>query len=469
VRAVQTRRDLTTGSLASSIWHLAVPLIVQGVLMDLFNIVDMIYVGRLGAAAIAAVSIGGVVMGLIRMLVTGISTGTVALVSRFVGEKKPQEARDVVGQSILLSAVGAVVVAILGWFFSEPMLRLLGAADDVIPDGVAYLRVMCVGGITMFLTMTLAAGMRGFGDAVTPMWAMGIASVANIGLDPVMIFGLLGFPRWGVAGSAVATVISRGVATAILVWALVRRGRDGGGTGFRIFPLPGGESYVGRTLKIGSFSAVRMLSMNVSRLVLVRIAAVFGTFAVAAFGIGLRIRIFVLMLGFGLADATAVVVGQNLGAGKPDRAEKSAWLSVGYFGVLVAVMSVAFLAVPRLIIGIFNTDPEVLDMGSRYLRFFVPALVALDFASVFARAIEGAGDTLPTMVITGVCLVVVGIPLAWWFSRLWGVDGLWAAFMLADVLQGVGTTIVFRAGRWKSKRLGRAAGPKAEDTGSAAE
>lgn len=453
MRALEARKDLTSGSLAKSIWRLAVPLVIQGALMDVFNLVDMIFVGRLGAAAIAAVSIGGVLMGLIRMLAMGISTGTVALVSRFVGEGRSEAARDIVGQSITLSIACSAIVAVLGWLFAEPVLRLLGAAADVIPQGVDYLRVVCVGSITMFLTLTLAAGMRGFGEAVIPMWALGIASLLNVGLDPLFIFGWGPFPRMGVAGSAIATVLSRAIGAIILLLALGGRGSDGRRSRIRLAPRPGGERHLGRIARIGSFSALRMLGMNLSRLALVRIVAVFGTFAVAAFGIGLRVRIFVMILGFGLADATAVVVGQNLGAGRPERAERSAWLSVGYLAMAFALFSAAFLAFPRTVVGLFNAEPRVLDMGSRHLRFFVPALLALTFAIVFSRALEGAGDTLPTMVITTTCLIAIGIPLAWWFSRMWGTDGIWAAMMSADVLQGALTMIVFRIGRWKRKRL----------------
>jgi putative MATE family efflux protein len=278
----------------------------------------MIFVGRLGASAIAAVSIGGVLMGLIRMFAMGISTGTMALVSRFVGERNHEAARDVVGQSLVLSVVCSVVVAVQGWFFPEPVLRLLGAADDVIPQGVDYLRVVCMGSITMFLTLTLSVSMRGFGDAVTPMWALGVASLMNVGLDPLFISGLGLFPRWEVAGSAIATVIPRAAGAAILLAALVGRRVDGKPPGLRVLPRPDGERYFAWIMRIGSFSALRMLSMNLSRLLLVSIVAVFGTFAVAAYGIGLRVRIFVLVLGFGLADATAVVVGQNLGRASPN-------------------------------------------------------------------------------------------------------------------------------------------------------
>ena len=193
--------------------------------------------------------------------------------------------------------------------------------------------------------------------------------------------------------------------------------------------------------------------MNVSRLVLVRIVATYGTFAVAAFGIGLRLRIFVLILGFGLADATAVLTGQNLGAGRPERAEKTAWLAVAHFAVFLVVVSAGFIAFPRAIIGLFNSHPEVLELGTSFLYFFVPSLFFLDVAIVFGRALDGAGDTRATMIITFLALVVLGVPMAWGFSRLWAVNGIWAALIGSNVVQGIGVLIWFRLGKWKTRKV----------------
>jgi len=211
-------RDLTEGRLVGSIWHLALPLMITSALQDLFNIVDMIFVGRLGPAAIAAVSVSGILVGVVRMLAIGVSTGTVALVSRYIGQKDRPAAESVVYHSVILSLLGSALVAVAGYFLAEPRLGALGAADDVVPLGAAYLRIMCLGGFTIFFTMTLSAGLRGYGDAVTPMFALGVASVLNIILDPLLIFGLGPFPRLGVAGSAVATVIARGVATIMMIY-----------------------------------------------------------------------------------------------------------------------------------------------------------------------------------------------------------------------------------------------------------
>ena len=447
---MQTKRDLTQGSVARNIWHLALPLMVTSALMDVFNIVDMIFVGRIGPEAIAAVSICGVLMGIIRMGAMGISTGTVALVSRFVGKKEHDRAHLVLNQSITLSIATSVVIGVLGYILAAPVLRALGAAEEVVPHGVSYLRIMCVGSITMFLSIILSAGMRGFGDATTPMIAMGIASLLNIGLDPLLIFGLGPFPRLGVAGSAVATVISRGIGSIILL--LVLSKQEGG---IRLWATRnnGQENHIGRIVKIGSFSALGSLSMNISRIVLIRIVAVFGTFAVASFGIGMRLRIFVLILGFGMANATAVIVGQNLGAGRPDRAEKAAWLSVLFYGAFLAAISVLFLAFPRGIIGIFNDQPEVIEFGRSFLLFFVPSLFFMNLAIVLGRAIDGAGNTRATLVITFVSLIVVGIPMALVLSRLWGVNGIWAALVGSNVIQGLGALVWFRIGKWKTTKV----------------
>lgn len=441
--------DLTRGNLAAGIWKLALPTMVTSALYDLFNIVDMVFVGKLGPQAIAAVSISGVLMGLIRMGAMGISTGTVAMISRFVGQEDREAAQKVLGQSITLSLISSAVVALLGLLLAAPLVSALGAEEDVVAAGAAYLRIMCLGSITMFFSISLAAGMRGFGDAVTPMWALGIASLLNIGLDPLFIFGIGPFPRLEVAGSAIATVIARGVGSAILITVLLKGCRGIRATGFGI----SGSGLMRRIIKIGSFSALRSLGMNVSRLVLIRIIATFGTFAVAAFGIGMRLRLFVLILGFGLGNATAVAVGQNLGAGRPDRAERGAWLSVLFFGFFIVFASILFVAIPQAVIGIFNTNPQVVRYGTSFLYFFVPSLFLLDFSVILGRAIDGAGDTRATMIITGIALVAIGIPMAWGFSRMWGVNGVWAALIGSNAIQGLGMVLWFRTGRWKGKKV----------------
>jgi Na+-driven multidrug efflux pump len=196
-----------------------------------------------------------------------------------------------------------------------------------------------------------------------------------------------------------------------------------------------------------------MLSMNVSRLFLVRIVAAFGTFALATFGIGLRLRIFSIMLGFSLADATAVMVGQNLGAGESDRAERSAWISVGFYAIIAGILAVVFLVAPAAVIRLFNSDPQVVQSGVSYLLFFVPALLVMSLSVVLGRAVEGAGDTFVLMVLSFVTLILIGVPMAWGASRLWGTDGIWAAMSAADFVQGLAVVAYFRTGRWKRVKV----------------
>jgi len=216
------RPDLTQGRILRNIWYLALPMMLANLLQDAFNLVDMYFVGKLSPSAIAAVSMSGIILGLIMTAVMGISLGTIALVSRAVGEKDIDKANEVVGQSLLLGLFITVIVTILGYLFAAPMLRALGAEEEVVIQGVSYIRIMCLGSVTIFLTILMFSALRGAGDPIIPMIILVISTLLNIILDPIMIFGLYGFPRLEVGGSALATVISRTVALVMVLWALVR-------------------------------------------------------------------------------------------------------------------------------------------------------------------------------------------------------------------------------------------------------
>ncbi len=445
------KRDLTEGSLARGIWYLALPSIVANTLMDVFNIVDMIFVGRLGPSAIAAVSIGGIVMGLVRMIAMGISTGTVAMVSRFVGAGDHRSAEEVITQTLFLNFFFSAVIALLGHIFAETILRAMGATEEILTYAVAYLRIMCYGSITIFLTMTLSAGLRGFGDAVTPMHALALASLLNIGLDPpLLIFGIGPFPRLEVAGSAVATVLARLIGAIVLLAALLL-GKQGIGFGWIRSGLR--WKMIWRIVKIGSYSSLRMLSMNLSRIILVRFVSAFGAIAIAAYGIGMRLRLFVMMPGMGFANAASVMVGQNLGAKKPERSEKSAWIAVAFYSVFLVIVTIVFLFFPRQVIGVFNTQADMVELGSSFLRLYAFSLLFGALAIILGRGHDGAGDTASPMFITGFSLIVIGIPLAWGFSQLWGITGIWISIVSTEILQGIAMALSFRLGRWKLKNV----------------
>jgi len=309
---------------------------------------------------------------------------------------------------------------------------------------------MSIGAFTIFFSFFLNSSLRGAGDAITPAKIMMLATVINIGLDPIMIFGLLGFPCLGVAGSALATVIARGVGVAILFWLFFSK-RSVLHLSLKHMKL--NFNIMGRIIKIGIFGSMEGLIRNISGLVLMRIIALFGTNAVAAFGIGMRLQMLAMMPGFGFANAAAILVGQNLGAEKPERAEKSAWLATGFYEIFLVVMGVIFFVFPRSIIGIFNNYPEVMSIGSIFLRFFAATLVFTGLAIVLGRTLNGSGDTISPMFITGISLFVFQIPLAILLSKSYGIIGVWVAIATANIIQSLVMAFWFNKGKWKYKRV----------------
>lgn len=443
-------RDLTEGSIVRNIWHLALPMMMANLLQDAFNIVDMIFVGRLGPSALAAVGMSGTIHGVLFTLIFGISMGTIAMVSRFIGAKRIPEAENVAMQSVFLGLFCYVFITIIGYPLSSPMLGILRASKEVIQQGVPYMRISFVGSFAMILSVVLSAILNAAGDAVTPLTTLAVATVANIVLDPLLIFGLLGFPRMEVAGSALATVIARGIGVAILSWKLLR--------GHVIIHLKIKNARVdfptmGKIMKIGIFSSVQAVVRNISGLVLTRLVATYGTFAVAAYVIGMRLRMIVMMPGFGLANAVAPLVGQNLGAKKPERAERTAWVTGGITSAIMTSIGVLYIVFAKTTIAIFNTHPEVIRIGATQQYIIAGALGFVGLNIVLGRAFNGAGDTLSPMVITAITLVGFQIGLALLFSWKFELIGIWFAIASSDIIQSSMLSFWFNIGRWKLKQI----------------
>lgn len=442
------KRDLTEGNAASNIFHLALPLLIALLLQDAFNIVDMLFVGRLGPSAIASVSISGIIIGFVIAFALGISIGSIAMVSRFIGAKRKEDAENVVFQSFLLSIILSIFIALVGWFGSGPLLHLLGATDEVKELGLVYMRIISVFSFTIFFSITLNSALRGAGDTVTPMRVMLLSTVLNIILDPIMIFGLFGFPRMGVAGSALATVISRGCGLPVLTIVFLRgysylhlRKRH-----IRVdFPL------MWRIVKIGLFGSIESLIRNLAAIFLMSIVAGFGTNIVAGYGIVIRLSLPIVMFGVAFGNAAATLVGQNLGAGKPFRASRSAWLSAGFSEIIVACISLLFFVFSNEIITIFNDTPEVIRIGSEFLRFMSVGFLFMAVSFVLAKALQGAGDTMFPMVMSAFAFFLIRIPLAYLLVKYFDTMGIWLAFLISSVVHGLGTILWFNLGRWKLK------------------
>jgi len=452
VARTDKRKNLTNGSIIKNVWYLAVPLMVGYVLRDTFNIVDMVFVGKLGPTAIAAVAMAGFILGLVYVAAMGIGTGTVAMVARFVGNKNFEKAEQVTIQSLFMAIIYSAGIALVGWVLAEPLLGLLGAESEVIRLGASYLKIVFIGSFTIFIFILLAFSLRAAGDAVTPTKALALATFLNIGLDPLLIFGIWIFPRMGVAGSALATIISQGAGMVYLMWVFFAKKSV---IHLSLRNLKVDFNIMGRIVKIGVFGSLEMLARNLSGLVIVRFVAIYGTFTVAAYGIGMRLMMVAMMPGFGIAQAAAALVGQNLGAEKPDRAAKSAWFAAGFYGVIMAGIATIYILFSHLLIGLFNTDPRVIRVGEEFLNLVSFGFVFMALSIVLARAMQGAGDTITPMVITGICLFALRIPLIILFSQQMSLAtrGLWMGIVVSSVVQGSIVTFWFSRGRWKYKRI----------------
>ncbi|KPJ62214.1 MAG: hypothetical protein AMS15_04690 [Planctomycetes bacterium DG_23] len=444
---------ITQGSLIKAVWRLSLPMMAAAVLQDVFAIVDMIFVGRLGPAAVAAVAVSGTILGIIYMLGVGVTTGCTALVAQAVGGGNRSRAQQVVGQSLVMMAGISMAVAALGIPWAEFCLRALGAEPEVVAAGRPYLQISAGGAFAMLLAVTFASALRGAGDAITPLKIMGVANVMNIILDPILIFGLLGMPALGVAGSAVATLTCRFFAASWLAIIFFWKGH----IHFRLYwqDLSPRFSIISQMFRIGIFGSGQVLIRNISALILVRLVAMFGTVALASYGIGMRLRMVVMMVGMGFANAAAALVGQNIGALRMDRAARAGWLTAAMYSLIAVPLTIVFFVLAEHIVAIFNSQPEVVTTGANFVRWFSATFVFLCLSMVLGRSMNGAGDTFWPMVITGVSMIALRIPAAYGFAHLLkSVTGVWVGLALSNVVQGLLFAAAFRWGHWKA--VGRA-------------
>ncbi len=428
---------------------LALPLMVIAVLQTTQSLIDMFWVGRLGPSSIAAVAMSGMIIMVLFTMIVGISTGTMALVARYVGAKNKEKADTVATQSISLAIIMAILTVAVGLLFTKRLLLIMGAGPDILKAGIGYLKILLLGGVTMFLLFTGTSILRGAGDTVTPMKFMILANIINIILDPVFIFGI-GVPRMNTSGAAVATVIAQTVSAFLVLW-MLSNGRCVVHIHLKEWKIK--LEFLKAILKIGLPSSLQMFLRSLMGIVLIGIVATFGTSAVAAYGIGMRLQMVILMPAFALGGSAATLVGQNLGAREPARAERSAWIATIFDAIIMVFIAIVFFLLAYQIMGVFNKDERIIFLGAQYLRITTPFYIFIAFGIVLNRALAGAGDTVIPMLITLLTLWGFQIPMALILSKTThlGVTGVWWAIALASVLNGLLILGWFELGKWKRK------------------
>jgi putative MATE family efflux protein len=447
---MSSKINLTRGNVFRNVLHLAWPMVVGNVLQNAFNVVDMIFVGRLGPSAIAAVALCGLLMQITWTLLIGLTIGTGAMVARFYGAGDRRTAALTAMQSLSLGVVVSLLLVLFVNLFGQGALVALGATDEFLHLAVDYLNIVFHGSFTLILFFLSSAIMRGIGDARSPMLIMTASTVINIALDPLLIFGIWIFPQMGVRGAATSTVIAQGAGMLAGLYVL-SRGHTRLRIDWRYYRLD--FNLIGRMLKLAVPATMQGAVRSLGNLLLMRIVTSFGVLTTAAYGIGLRLDLIVMMPGWALGAAAAVLVGQNLGAGRPERAQRSAWIASGLYALLLLVVGAVFFVFSQSLIGLFNQTPGILAIGSEYLRIRIAGYLFLALGLVMTSALNGAGDTVATMIILTVSLLGIQIPLAYFLPRLLGGEpiGIWLAITIATAAQGLAMVGWFRAGHWKKR------------------
>jgi MATE family multidrug resistance protein len=432
--------------------NLALPAMGEQLLSMMVGIVDTFLVGHLGAAPLAAVGLANQWVFMATMLFGAIATGSTALIARFIGAREPDQANEVLRQSILLGALIGMIATLLGSSLAQHAVTLLGAQQDVIGLGTSYLRV--VSSIFFFSTLMFIgnASLRGAGDTKTPLFVMLVVNGVNIVVAWTAINGPFGLPQLGVVGSALGAATGRLVG-GLLVIGILLRGRAN--IRLRLANLRPDGALIRRILRVGLPSGLEQLLFRTGHMVFARILAELGTVAYAANQVAMNGWSLSFMPGFGFALAATTLVGQSLGAEDPEGAQRRGYTAYRMGAALMAAVGFAFLLFPAQIVGFFTNDPQVIAIGTMPLRMVGLIQPLLAASMVFSGGLRGAGDTRWPMMITGGSIWLVRLPLAYLFALVldWGLPGAWTALALDLSLRGLLNFLRFRGGRWKTVKV----------------
>ena len=445
-------RDYTQGTIGRAVLLLAIPMVLEMSMQSLFMVVDVFFVGKRGPDAVAIVGLTDSLLMLVFSIAIGLSMGATAMVARRVGEGDVDAAAVAAIQVIALGFVLALPIGVLGVIFAPESLELMGASSALAERGTGFIAIMLGGNVTVMLLFLINAVFRGAGDPAIAMRALWIANLINIGLDPLLIFGIGPFPELGLEGAAIATTLGRALGVVYQIWVL------GNGSSrvvlhWRQVKLV--PDVMTRLLRVSGIGIVQYLVSTASFLGLVRILALFGDVALAGYTIAVRVIIFILLPAWGLGNAAATLVGQNLGAGDAERAERSVWFTARCNTIFLGLVAIVFLFFSKPLAGLFVPEQDVVAIAAECLRIFAYSYVFWGFGVITVLAFNGAGDTTTPTWINFWVYWVVQIPLAWGLAVTldYGPTGVFWAITISQLLLAIVGVTVFRRGSWKTRTI----------------
>jgi putative MATE family efflux protein len=444
------QHDYTKGSIGHAVLLLAIPMMLEMAMESVFAIVDIFWVAALGAPAIAAVGLTEAVLTLLYAVAVGLSMAVTALVARRIGAHEPEAAAQVAGQTLWLGLGAAAVVAAIGVPFAPEILRLMGAEPEVITGGAGYTTLMLGGSLTIMLLFLFNAVLRGAGDAAFAMRVLWLANAINIVLGPCLIYGVGPFPTLGVSGAAVATNIGRGIgALFALYWLTNGRGR----VALELRDWRPIADVLRSLLRVSAGGVLQWVIATSSYIVMVLLVSGYGSAAVAGNTIAYRIIMFTFLPAWGLSGAAATLVGQNLGAREPERAERSVWVATKYNVLFLGAIAIVLVAFSESLVRIFTAEPDVVVYATTVLRVIALGFPLYAVGMTMVQAFNGAGDTSTPTWINVLCFWLLQLPLAYALARPVGLGpmGLFIAAALAESVLAVVAWLVFRRGAWKLK------------------
>lgn len=439
-------QDYTTGSIRKAIFMLAVPMILEMCMESVFAVVDIFFVGKLGPNAAATVGLTESFLTLVYSVAIGLSMAATAMVARRVGEKNPEGAAKAGAQAVLLSLIVTIVISIIGIFFAEDILRLMGGDAQVIAMGTGYTRIMLTGNVVIMLLFLLNGIFRGAGDATIAMRSLWLANICNIILCPILI------NKYGLPGAAIATTIGRGIGVCYQVYHLFK------GKGIiKIFlrhfiPDP---VLLKSIFNIASTGTLQFIIGSASWIAMARIVAGFGSDAIAGYTIAIRLLIFFIMPAWGLSNAAATLVGQNLGAKQPERAEESVWKTARYNAIFMAFVSLLFVTCAEFFVGLLNSDPAVVKTAVTALRIISLGYIFYGVGMVMINAFNGAGDSKTPTWINLFWFWLFQIPFAYFLADTlnMGTNGVFTAIVITETCITITSVIIFKRGKWKMIKI----------------